>query len=82
MPWLRHVRSSVRLFSTLPIRCHVSLAYDLYEPPKAVTAAHTGSIIFMHGLFGSKRNNRSISKYDYHAGINVISCSPQGTSES
>ena len=64
--WLRPARASARVLSTLHMRVPVPLVYDLYEPPKPSTAAHTGSILFLHGLFGSKRNNRSISKYDYH----------------
>ena len=40
----------------------VSLAYDLHEPAKPVADKQTSPIIFMHGLFGSKKNNRSISK--------------------
>ncbi|KAK4127711.1 alpha/beta-hydrolase [Parathielavia appendiculata] len=40
----------------------VSLAYDLHEPPKPVVDKQTSPIIFMHGLFGSKKNNRTISK--------------------
>ncbi|TGO60121.1 hypothetical protein BCON_0038g00370 [Botryotinia convoluta] len=39
----------------------VSLAFDLHEPAKASSNAPR-AIIFMHGLFGSKKNNRSISK--------------------
>ncbi|KAK3378186.1 Alpha/Beta hydrolase protein [Podospora didyma] len=40
----------------------LSLAYDLHEPPKPVADSQTSPIIIMHGLFGSKKNNRSISK--------------------
>ncbi|GAB1314311.1 hypothetical protein MFIFM68171_04521 [Madurella fahalii] len=40
----------------------VSLAYDLHEPAKPVGDRQTSPIIFMHGLFGSKKNNRTISK--------------------
>jgi hypothetical protein len=40
----------------------LSLAYDLHEPPKPVADKQTSPIIFMHGLFGSKKNNRTISK--------------------
>ncbi|KAK3297562.1 Alpha/Beta hydrolase protein [Chaetomium fimeti] len=40
----------------------VSLAYDLHEPAKPVADKQTSPIIFMHGLFGSKKNNRTISK--------------------
>jgi hypothetical protein len=40
----------------------VSLAYDLHEPAKPVADQKTSPIIVMHGLFGSKKNNRTISK--------------------
>lgn len=40
----------------------VSLAYDLHEPPTPVADKQTAPIIVMHGLFGSKKNNRTISK--------------------
>ncbi|KAH6850825.1 Alpha/Beta hydrolase protein [Chaetomium sp. MPI-CAGE-AT-0009] len=40
----------------------VSLAYDLHEPAKPVFDKQTSPIIFMHGLFGSKKNNRTASK--------------------
>jgi len=43
-------------FSTVP------LAYDLHEPAKPVADKQTSPIIIMHGLFGSKKNNRTISK--------------------
>ncbi|PSS10609.1 hypothetical protein M430DRAFT_126887 [Amorphotheca resinae ATCC 22711] len=39
----------------------VRLAFDLHEPAKGSNPQHA-PIIFMHGLFGSKKNNRSISK--------------------
>ncbi|KAH9221835.1 prolyl oligopeptidase-like protein [Leptodontidium sp. 2 PMI_412] len=39
----------------------LTLAYDLHSPPKPSSSAPR-AIIFMHGLFGSKKNNRSISK--------------------
>lgn len=38
----------------------LSLAYSLLEPAK-VEAGHA-PLIILHGLFGSKQNNRSISK--------------------
>lgn len=43
----------------------VPLVYDLHEPAKPVSddPNQTSPILFMHGLFGSKKNNRSISKY-------------------
>ena len=43
----------------------VPLVYDLHEPAKPVSddPNRTSPILFLHGLFGSKKNNRSISKY-------------------
>ncbi|TQS34216.1 hypothetical protein Golomagni_05409 [Golovinomyces magnicellulatus] len=38
---------------------HLPLAYDIYKPP---TMANSEAIIVLHGLFGSKKNNRGISK--------------------
>ncbi|KAK0728012.1 Alpha/Beta hydrolase protein [Lasiosphaeria miniovina] len=40
----------------------VPLAFDLHKPAKPVADRQTSPIIVMHGLFGSKKNNRSISK--------------------
>lgn len=40
----------------------VPLAYNLHNPPKE-SDLQNAPIIFMHGLFGSKKNNRSISKW-------------------
>ncbi|KAH6626350.1 Alpha/Beta hydrolase protein [Chaetomium sp. MPI-SDFR-AT-0129] len=51
--------SSASSFSDIPT---VTLAYDLHEPAKPVADAKTSPIIFMHGLFGSKKNNRTMSK--------------------
>lgn len=54
-----HLSSSSRAVST------VSLVYDLHEPAKPVSEDpnRQSPILFMHGLFGSKKNNRSISRY-------------------
>ncbi|RAL60180.1 hypothetical protein DID88_000804 [Monilinia fructigena] len=52
------LRACRRNYSTSSI---VPLAFDLHEPAKASSTAPR-AIIFMHGLFGSKKNNRSISK--------------------
>lgn len=38
----------------------LSLAYTLHEPAKA--EAGRAPLIILHGLFGSKQNNRSVSK--------------------
>ncbi|KAL1912367.1 hypothetical protein Sste5344_001808 [Sporothrix stenoceras] len=40
----------------------VKLAFDLHRPEKPVADDKTRPILFLHGLFGSKKNNRSISK--------------------
>ncbi|CAK7212248.1 hypothetical protein SEUCBS140593_001440 [Sporothrix eucalyptigena] len=40
----------------------VELAYDLHSPAKPIADNKTQPIVFLHGLFGSKKNNRSISK--------------------
>jgi hypothetical protein len=39
------------------------LVYDLHEPARPVADKQTAPILFLHGLFGSKKNNRGISKY-------------------
>lgn len=38
------------------------LAYDLHEPASPRTDKKKAPILFLHGLFGSKKNNRGISK--------------------
>ncbi|EPE09681.1 abhydrolase domain-containing protein [Ophiostoma piceae UAMH 11346] len=40
----------------------VELVYDLHRPEKPIADDKTKPILFLHGLFGSKKNNRSISK--------------------
>jgi hypothetical protein len=53
-----------RAFSTTELPNGIKLAYDLHEPPKESAQSHNAPpIIFIHGLFGSKKNNRSMSKY-------------------
>jgi pimeloyl-ACP methyl ester carboxylesterase len=51
-----------RPFSTTELGSGVKIAYDFYEPAKEATAKDA-PIVFIHGLFGSKRNNGSMSKY-------------------
>lgn len=55
--------STVRSFSTT-LSARLELAYDLHEPPKESEkhGPRGNAIIFAHGLFGSKKNNRSMSK--------------------
>ncbi|KAK2827862.1 hypothetical protein FQN49_007265, partial [Arthroderma sp. PD_2] len=50
-----------RQFSTSP-RLSLDLAHQVYHNPQASGAAHSNArpIIFMHGLFGSKQNNRGM----------------------
>ncbi|PGH16562.1 hypothetical protein AJ79_01668 [Helicocarpus griseus UAMH5409] len=57
-------RISHRPFSTSLPRSQAQLAYQAWPPRDDSTAIDAGRspIIFMHGLFGSKQNNRSISK--------------------
>jgi len=60
-----------RAFSTTELSNGIKLAYDLHEPPTTSSSSSSSSssknnappIIFIHGLFGSKKNNRSMSKY-------------------
>lgn len=57
-----------RLFSSARSLRAVELAYQLFEPPAKDSSSSSHQrdgrpIVFMHGLFGSKQNNRSISKY-------------------
>ncbi|MCJ1321040.1 hypothetical protein MMC15_006382 [Xylographa vitiligo] len=42
-------------------RRYLNLAYELHKPPADLAPTQT-PIVFMHGLFGSRQNNRSISK--------------------
>ncbi|KAK4203672.1 Alpha/Beta hydrolase protein [Triangularia verruculosa] len=53
------------LYQTMKMRYStVPLAYDLHEPakPSVDNPNKNSPIVFMHGLFGSKKNNRTISK--------------------
>lgn len=52
---------STRYFSATTALRTLDLAYDLHEPPNG-SEVKDAPIVFMHGLFGSKKNNRSISK--------------------
>ncbi|KAF2208581.1 hypothetical protein CERZMDRAFT_101326 [Cercospora zeae-maydis SCOH1-5] len=48
-----------RPYSTTELSNGIKMTYDLYEPEQQ---AQGSPIIFVHGLFGSKRNHRSMSK--------------------
>jgi hypothetical protein len=56
---------TIRAFSTTPLPNGITLAYDLHEPPSKNERKPNNAppILFLHGLFGSKKNNRSMSKY-------------------
>ncbi|KAF2763614.1 alpha/beta-hydrolase [Teratosphaeria nubilosa] len=54
--------SSTRAISTTKLPNGISLAYDLHSPPHGKPLNNAPPIIFIHGLFGSKKNNRSMSK--------------------
>lgn len=63
---MRPIATTHRFYSsTSGSISHVPLAYDLHEPAKPVSddPDRISPILFLHGLFGSKKNNRSISKY-------------------
>ncbi|RAH43619.1 alpha/beta-hydrolase [Aspergillus brunneoviolaceus CBS 621.78] len=49
-----------RLFSSTTQRMDPDLSYQVFKPEKDEVSR--GPIIFLHGLFGSKQNNRSISR--------------------
>ncbi|KAI1814802.1 alpha beta hydrolase fold family [Poronia punctata] len=58
---------TIRAYSSTSTRSNnnrVQLVFDHHAPPNAETSRHRqdAPIIFMHGLFGSKKNNRSVSK--------------------
>ncbi|GIK02124.1 hypothetical protein Aspvir_006167 [Aspergillus viridinutans] len=53
------VASSIRAFSTSRV-LESELSYQVFGPEKE--QASRNPIVFLHGLFGSKQNNRSISK--------------------
>ena len=46
-------------------RRHLSLAYALHKPVGVDVKLENEPLVIMHGLFGSKQNNRSISKYGF-----------------
>lgn len=52
----------LRSFSSTATARKLQLAYDHY-PASESTATKNAPIVFIHGLFGSKKNNRSMSKY-------------------
>ncbi|GAW12612.1 hypothetical protein ANO14919_019820 [Xylariales sp. No.14919] len=59
-PLAASIRSLSRVYSTAGGR--VQLVFDHHAPPNSDRHRQDAPIIFMHGLFGSKKNNRSVSK--------------------
>ncbi|OTB05776.1 hypothetical protein M426DRAFT_56185 [Hypoxylon sp. CI-4A] len=51
-----------RPYSSNAAHTRVPLAFDHHEPPKDGRHKQDSPIIFMHGLFGSKKNNRTVSR--------------------
>ncbi|KAI3334883.1 alpha beta hydrolase fold family [Ustulina deusta] len=63
-PLAASIRSLCRPYSTSPTTTggRVQLVFDHHAPPKSDRHRQDAPIIFIHGLFGSKKNNRSVSK--------------------
>ncbi|KAF2719875.1 alpha/beta-hydrolase [Polychaeton citri CBS 116435] len=53
--------SLIRTFSTTRLSNGIELAYDLHPPPSK-DDNNNAPVVFIHGFFGSKMNNRSMSK--------------------
>ena len=63
------------------VKCHgastifhrnLSLAYTLHKPTSIERKPQNEPIVILHGLFGSKQNNRSISKCGYLATSTIV----------
>ncbi|KAI1261290.1 alpha beta hydrolase fold family [Xylariaceae sp. FL1019] len=61
-PFRATFRCAQRTYSSFSANERVELVYDHHEPPKSSRAKEDSPIIFMHGIFGSKKNNRTVSK--------------------
>jgi hypothetical protein len=58
----RQLSSSRFLSSSRSSGDTVELAFQRHDPPEKTSTKGPGPIIIMHGLFGSQRNNRTMSK--------------------
>ncbi|KAI0408140.1 alpha beta hydrolase fold family [Xylaria palmicola] len=56
------LRSLCRAYSSSTRGSRVQLVFDHHAPPNSDRYHQESPIIFMHGLFGSKKNNRTVSK--------------------
>ncbi|KAI5921308.1 Alpha/Beta hydrolase protein [Camillea tinctor] len=54
--------SSLRLYSTAPASARVRLVYDHHAARSPEADPKDSPIIFLHGLFGSKKNNRTVCR--------------------
>ncbi|KAI1310062.1 alpha beta hydrolase fold family [Xylaria venustula] len=61
-PLAASIRSLCRTYSSSTTGGRVQLVFDHHAPPKSDRHRQDAPIIFMHGLFGSKKNNRTVSK--------------------
>ena len=68
-PSIRFTLLARRAYSSTELSNGITLAYDLHEPPSKPKAGLSSlrnagpPIMMLHGLFGSRRNSRSVSKY-------------------
>ncbi|KAI1429485.1 alpha beta hydrolase fold family [Xylaria sp. FL1777] len=77
------IRSLSRAYSTATTGGRVQLVFDHHAPPKSDRHRQDAPIIFIHGLFGSKKNNRSVSKVlarDLHRHVYAIDLRNHGES--
>ncbi|KAI1355025.1 alpha beta hydrolase fold family [Xylaria sp. FL0043] len=82
-PLAASIRSLSRAYSTTN-GGRVQLVFDHHAPPKSDRHRQDSPIIFMHGLFGSKKNNRSVSKVlarDLNRHVYAIDLRNHGESE-
>ncbi|KAI0810747.1 alpha beta hydrolase fold family [Xylaria sp. FL0064] len=82
-PLAASIRSLSRAYSTTS-SSRVQLVFDHHAPPKSDRDRQDSPIIFMHGLFGSKKNNRSVSKVlarDLNRHVYAIDLRNHGESE-
>ncbi|EEQ32566.1 abhydrolase domain-containing protein [Microsporum canis CBS 113480] len=82
MPTMYRLRPSsfVRRYSAAP---RVPLAYSLYKPRGQRQVANRPPVVFMHGLFGCRKNNRSMSKvlaFDLETSVYAVDLRNHGDS--
>lgn len=76
---------SYREYSTTELSNGITLAYDVHEPTPSAGSGlsslreNAPPILFIHGLFGSKKNNRSMSKYAPYDQTTLLNRAPSHT---